>query len=449
MQNKQSVPKWFDPPGGLPTGKAKLDEGFLVNPPPGFETGYVPVVLYSKLREQPSDCDVVEGIHKSEPEPLPADYYPKPQQYQLYEFDPEMCIGRPESGGVNYRATETLYVSKRDGYGEFYPYKLPLRSEVANGLAAAYDDNMCSANIPVPVPSPPTPQPIPPSSPTPKPSVQPLPATPTMTPGDNGPTDGDSFVTLVIKVDDFPQETYWSLYETDSEKRVHWVNLGAYSSLEGGTVATKKLPLRLLSSGISYTLTMMDEFGDGIVDGFFELFDGNGDLLFRVENFDGFERSIVFDKTGMKDASPSTVIAPQPSAPPVNQNVPTATAGNDFSVTLTIQLDDFPEETSWRIVESDSQQNVHWVGDEAYEGQWNELITATLTLDSDMTYDLIMMDSFGDGILDGGFFELTGAGGHVLARVDDFSTGERVVRFETKLNRSNKTSVQSESKLWE
>ena len=78
MQAKEDKPRWFEPPTDLPAERARIDQGFLVTPPLGLEVGYVPVSVYSKLREKPSNCDVVEGDLKEEPDPLPANYFTTP-----------------------------------------------------------------------------------------------------------------------------------------------------------------------------------------------------------------------------------------------------------------------------------------------------------------------------------------------------------------------------------
>jgi len=148
LQRKESVPRWFEAPGTLPSGMAELDQGFIVQPPAGLETGYVPVVVYSKLRTKPSAC-VVQGEFSEEPNPLPLGFFDNASEGGGYGLDPEVCFGTSESGG-DYQVPGTIYVSKRNGSGDTIPYKVPRRSEVGDTLALAYDEAVCEG-IPPPI----------------------------------------------------------------------------------------------------------------------------------------------------------------------------------------------------------------------------------------------------------------------------------------------------------
>jgi hypothetical protein len=162
MQAKEQSPRWFDSPGGLPTGKVKIDQRFIVTPPPGLEIGYVPVSIYTKLRDKPDDCEVVEGEHVSEPNPLPEDYIVSPDWWGSdYGRDAQQCYPTIFSGPT-YDVPGTLYLSKRDGSGDKYAYKIPKREEVGDFVpVASYDAEQCSrdgsgGSNPAPTPAPTT-----------------------------------------------------------------------------------------------------------------------------------------------------------------------------------------------------------------------------------------------------------------------------------------------------
>ena len=80
MTNSDSTTGWFSPAqgvGALPKDLVELDSNLLLTPPEGMEVGYVPVPVFSRIREQPpGGCDVVvDGSPEAEPNPLPSDYY--------------------------------------------------------------------------------------------------------------------------------------------------------------------------------------------------------------------------------------------------------------------------------------------------------------------------------------------------------------------------------------
>ncbi len=95
-----------------------------------------------------------------------------------------------------------------------------------------------------------------------------------------------------------------------------------------------------------------------------------------------------------------------------------------FNVTLTIQLDRYPGETSWQITDAGGQVVA---SGGPYNFQQNELITETLCL-ADGSYTFTILDTFGDGICctyGDGYYRLEeDADGTILAEGASFDDSE-------------------------
>lgn len=93
-------------------------------------------------------------------------------------------------------------------------------------------------------------------------------------------------------------------------------------------------------------------------------------------------------------------------------------------VELSIQLDQYPQETAWNIRNS-AGSIVHIGG--PYPGQANQLLEFTLDLTADDCYTFTIFDSFGDGICCGfgnGFYILETSDGTVIAQGGEFLSSE-------------------------
>lgn len=105
--HKMGRGSWFDEGDvKLPAGKANFDSNLLLTPPSGLEFGYVPVPVYQALRVPPLGCIKV-GVDKSEPEPLPPDYYDG-STVRTFSNGREQLICQPregESTGFSYPGT--------------------------------------------------------------------------------------------------------------------------------------------------------------------------------------------------------------------------------------------------------------------------------------------------------------------------------------------------------
>lgn len=70
-------------------------------------------------------------------------------------------------------------------------------------------------------------------------------------------------IELRIQLDDYPEETSWSLYNLDISNSVPIIQAGPFGNIPGGSVIT--FPL-CLEAG-NYAIVIWDSFGDGILDG--------------------------------------------------------------------------------------------------------------------------------------------------------------------------------------
>lgn len=91
-------------------------------------------------------------------------------------------------------------------------------------------------------------------------------------------------------------------------------------------------------------------------------------------------------------------------------------------VTLTLKLDEYPTETSWQL--KDESGNVVFSGDD-YLGA-GATVTETWCLDSTQCYTFIILDSYGDGLIEGnGSYSIKDADGNVLASIIQVNFGSK------------------------
>jgi hypothetical protein len=104
----------------------------------------------------------------------------------------------------------------------------------------------------------------------------------------------------------------------------------------------------------------------------------------------------------------------------VSGNMTVLNDGDVFDFAL--QLDNFPEETSWELADEDGM--VLFSGNN-FSNNF-ELIEQEFCLDPDKCYTLTVFDSFGDGIFGAGGFTITNSAGEVVATEDgQFATSQR------------------------
>ena len=221
-----------------------------------------------------------------------------------------------------------------------------------------------------------------------------------------------------IFFDPFPQETSWSIVDTQSNTTYIDVPPGTYVDIDHTSEEVYLLP------GREYEFRLMDTGKDGIM-GYgheyqLELIDdgvvielAKGDGTFGSEKTELFYVPTVDEYPTESPVPPST---PTVSPSPTIYTVP---------IHLTILFGNWHEETYWKIVDANNETIVFA---EVFPGdyKYGETITETIYLPPGNTYTLIMYDYYGDGIDSNGYrlwFEQEG-GNTTLAEGDGQFTSE-------------------------
>lgn len=244
---------------------------------------------------------------------------------------------------------------------------------------------------------------MPPSEPTTmSPSVAPTIFTP--------PTSATVQVTVFIKFDTYPIYTSWSIEDTEGNRVAAG---GPYSPFVGPdtTQVVDLIPNE------AYVFTIKDvnfDFrrrpipGNGLC-----CDEGEGAALVYFGGQVQLNQVLVYDDGRFTNSRSHTFVASpsstfEISSPP--SSVPTATYSPSASssptattqvVLVQIQMDSFPREISWEILNARDGSYVYGVP--SYDSNVSQsLVNETVTLIRDQTYFFLLYDSFGDGIF-GGF----------------------------------------------
>lgn len=206
-------------------------------------------------------------------------------------------------------------------------------------------------------------------------------------------------VFLHIKFDQYAEETYWYLVDESSNEVVHSVKPGHYSKREEADEVVERLDV---PEGKDYKLVMKDVFGDGLVaGGYFDLsYDGYmwGTPLMTIEKVEDFKQS---EKRVVK------FTARKYEAPMLTNSC--ERVDGKVCVSLSIQLDDFPEETAWRLFDHTNSE-LEFVLPGSFNTEWDKgsQIHHQWLLEPGQMYFFLIMDSFGDGLSHpNGFFEIS------------------------------------------
>ena len=207
-------------------------------------------------------------------------------------------------------------------------------------------------------------------------------------------------VTLTITLDDFPEETLWSIVD-DAGNTI--AADGPYSSDSPGAIIQEEI---CLDPTACFTFTIRDLAGDGICCGYgignYNITDPNGNVL------------VVSDGTFTN--SESTNFCAVPKCTPVMVD---SMMINLVPITLTLNLDDFPEETLWTL--TDEAGNI--IGE---DGPYTSAAPGTtiqeeFCLDPSACFTFTITDLADDGICCGyglGDYNFTDALGNVLVASD-------------------------------
>jgi hypothetical protein len=182
---------------------------------------------------------------------------------------------------------------------------------------------------------------------SPAPSGPPSP--PTFTPA---PTTSQLQVTVVIYLDDFPTETGWSIEDVGTGRVVINVPIGTYD--QNWETVVKTVPLQ---GGKTYMFTIRNSFGEGMNSRGYQvvlgpsksgstiLAQGNGHFLF--ESSQSFTMPLSYAPT-----APGFLMTPSPSPAAMWDAIvaPSNSGGGFMFVTVDIQLDQNPEQTSESIL---------------------------------------------------------------------------------------------------
>jgi len=131
------------------------------------------------------------------------------------------------------------------------------------------------------------------------------------------------------------------------------------------------------------------------------------------------------DNFALNSESPSGSPTISPSLLPTTSPLPT---GEQAIIMVSIEMDDAPQQTGWRI-ESSTTGTVVWeVQSFTYVTEY-DVITETLSLDAGTEYDFVLTDSYGDGGPRAIIYFENKSTDNVLAFVDGSFFSESVTRF--------------------
>lgn len=212
--------------------------------------------------------------------------------------------------------------------------------------------------------------------------------------GSGFPTPIDSaLVELTIYLDPFPQETSWLIKDADTGFVYRQVPPGSYVNVDHA-VENITLPY-----GKNYLFVLSDTASDGIM-GYGHQFElkivGDGGVELPILQGDGN-----FGGEVQKSFSvPETVSFPTASpVAPTSSPAPTPLMATVF---LTIWFDNWHEETSWKIVDSNDDSVVYKEIPYGYY-KYGDSVTERIQLPMGKAYTLIVSDYYSDGISSQGY----------------------------------------------
>lgn len=243
--------------------------------------------------------------------------------------------------------------------------------------------------------------------------VAPTPAPPTPTPpAPTPPISVDlTFIFVEFELDQFPEETSWIVRDS-SNSRVGGVSQNEYDNLSQFATTSKTLSVPVDSA---YTFILRDSFGDGF-QGKLTVYLGNSaDQNKIIGYYDGSNSFETFGRKRIDFVAGNSGIIGGPAPLPDGL----------VAVVVTVTLDSWPEETSWKI--KDVATNSFVQGASVKPGFYTydapgSTVEHTVNLPKDSQYKFILKDSIGDG-LEGHVTLYAGtAGGVVLGEYNELAT---------------------------
>jgi V8-like Glu-specific endopeptidase len=227
-----------------------------------------------------------------------------------------------------------------------------------------------------PTPAPPTPAPPTPPPPTPAPPAPapPTPAPPTPSPPTNDPptTGGRSEVKVVVKHDDWPLETGWTLKDSSGQVLLSQ-ETGTYNTINGRVSETVSVP-----DG-TYLFEMTDSVNDGICCDY-----GNGFYRIKING----ESPVVSGGAFRSIIAETFVVGESVVVEPVISSV-------DYVVA--VHYDRFPRETAWHL-ETTSGDFIIGLGVNSVTERYADYV---FPIDAGLVpgeaYVLKLEDQYGDG----------------------------------------------------
>jgi len=244
---------------------------------------------------------------------------------------------------------------------------------------------------------------------------------PTLT---NSPSFHGYLVTVLIQLDDFPQETGLMIQaSTDDDTNVTILerNFGYYT--ESGELALEKVQI---PENTTAFITLTDKEGDGMCcdngSGNVQVYSDQGSLILDESGIFEFNMSQSFIVGEPETLSPTASSAPTASSPPT---------ANQFDITIEIQLDQWASETGASIQSKDGSETFYNFG--SFEDWPAGLIVETIQLPSDIEVNLVVTDTKGDGFccLYGDGYIKVYAGS---VQVDSALLVDKVATFESMLS---------------
>lgn len=193
--------------------------------------------------------------------------------------------------------------------------------------------------------------------------------------------------TIELNTDNYPEDNSWTIARNDG-----WGEVVAASPkyTETGKKYVQEVCLPMGAEDRTYKFIILDGYKDGMCcshgQGSYKGYDDKGELVFSGgESFEVQEHLMQVPKDSNH---------PEPTAPPTQAPTNAGSVGNCENFTVEIKTDNFPEDTSWEILDPSGETKFS-------RDTFSNKLTVYKTevcLNYDINYEFVMLDSHGDGI---------------------------------------------------